>query len=111
MEVLKQLERFTLIDTTTYVLYGSEDALELYRNSMSDLINSDCLDFDVIKYSDKLGYSPEILKNIFDIDGFYIIDEYVYQKLYRNLCQKVKQQIIDPSIEKWRKRNRNQFNA
>ncbi len=111
MEVLKQLERFTLLDKTTYILYGSDEALGLYRQSLNDLESSNCMDFDVLKYSDRLGSAPEVLKGVFNIDGFFIIDENIYRKLHRNLCQKVKEQIISPSIEKWHKRNRNQLNT
>ena len=110
-KVLKQLERFTLLDKTTYILYGSDEALGLYRQSLNDLESSNCMDFDVLKYSDRLGSAPEVLKGVFNIDGFFIIDENIYRKLHRNLCQKVKEQIISPSIEKWHKRNRNQLNT
>lgn len=73
LEVLEELKRISLIKVTTHILYGSDDVLSLYRKSLNMLLKSDCLDFNVIIFETQLGREPEIIIDIFVIEG-YLLD-------------------------------------
>ena len=57
-----------------YIIYGNNKALELYNQSLETLLESDCFDFDVKKISKQSG-SLGILENVFELDGYIIIDD------------------------------------
>lgn len=100
LEVLKELKQISLVKVTT-ILYGSDEALMLYHNSLDTLLESDCMDFDVVTLETQLGKEPEFIVDNFEIEGYCIIDRTVRNRLHDNLCKKVKNQIIEPRQQKW----------
>jgi len=88
-ELLK-IKRYSTLKKTSFILYGSERALLLYNDSLETLLKSDCIDFSVFKCSRTIPPSPAIVTDLFAIDGHSFITERTYEKLYHNLCQKVR---------------------
>ncbi len=64
--------------------------MKLYNESLETLLNSNCADFGVSKCSKDLGFDPEIISNLFEIEGHSLINEKNYHILYLNICQKVR---------------------
>ncbi|RUA16543.1 MAG: hypothetical protein DSY83_05590 [Flavobacteriia bacterium] len=101
LEVLKELKQVSHVKATTYILYGSDEALTLYHESLDALLKSDCMDFDVVTFETQLGKKPEFIIDIFEIEGYRIINRSIRNQLHDNLCKKVKNQIIGPRQQKW----------
>ncbi len=101
LEVLKELKQISHVKVTTYILYGSDEALTLYHKSLDALLKSDCMDFDVVTFGTQLGKKPEFIIDIFEIEGYCIINRTIRNQLHDNLCKKVKNQIIGPRQQKW----------
>ena len=110
LEVLKKLKQVSHVKVTTYILYGSDEALTLYHESLDALLKSDCMDFDVVTFGTRLGKKPEFIIDIFEIGGYCIIDRTVRNRLHDNLCKKVKNQIIEPRHQKWLKKQEDSEN-
>ncbi|RPG31129.1 MAG: hypothetical protein CBB72_012600 [Muricauda sp. TMED12] len=107
LEVLKELKRISSVNFTTHILYGSDEALTLFRESPEALFMSDCLDFDVVVFEANLGKEPEILNDAFEIEGYCLIDQNTYDQLHDNLCKKVKNMVVGPRNQKWAKKQGN----
>lgn len=101
LKFLKELEQISLVEVTTYILYGSDEALMLYHNSLDTLLESNCMDFDVVTFETQLGKDPEFIIDNFEIEGYCVIDRTIRNRLHDNLCKKVKNQIIEPRQQKW----------
>lgn len=110
LEVLKELKQISLVKVTTYILYGSDEALMLYHNSLDTLLESNCMDFDVVTFETQLGKEPEFIVDNFEIEGYCIINRTDRNRLHDNLCKKVKNQIIEPRHQKWLKKQQNSEN-
>ena len=103
IQLSSELKRITSINERTYLLYGSEEAVALYEVSMNTLIVSDKYDFDVACV--KQGNSEvDFLDDIVPLERFLIIDENTFRMLHQNLCQKLKKFMIDPMVEKHKKK-------
>ncbi len=100
IKLSQTLKKFTLLEETTYIIYGSQEALALYGQSLEALLESDCYDFDVREYA-KGKKTPNLVDDAFEPDGYLVIDENSFRKLHKNLCQKIKKFILDPRRERW----------
>lgn len=100
LEVLRELKRISSVNVTTHILYGSDEALTLFHESPEALFRSDCLDFDVVLFETNPGKEPEILSDVFDIEGYCLIDQNTYDRLHDNLCKKVKNLVVGPRNQK-----------
>ncbi|WP_127138057.1 hypothetical protein [Flagellimonas oceanensis] len=98
---MKELKQVSYVKATTCILYGSDEALTLYHESLNALLESDCMDFDVVTFETQLGKKPEFIIDIFEIEGYRIINRTIRNRLHDNLCKKVKKQIIEPRQQKW----------
>lgn len=107
LEVLKELKQVSHVKATTYILYGSDEALTLYNESLDALLKSDCMDFDVVTFETQLGKKSEFILDIFEIEGYRIINRTIRNRLHDNLCKKVKNQIIGPRQQKWLEKKEN----
>jgi len=103
MELSRELKRFTLINERTHLLYGSEEAIELYEVSINTLIVSDNYDFDVVCVKQG-NLEINFLDDVVPLERFLIIDENTHGVLHLNLCQKLKKFIIDPMVERHKKK-------
>ena len=102
-QLSSELEKITLINERTYLLYGSQEAVKLYEESMNALIASETYGFNVVCI--KQGNSEvDFLDDIVPLERFMIIDENAYAVLHQNLCQKLKKFIVDPMVEKHKKK-------
>lgn len=104
LEVLKELKQISLVEVTTYILYGSDEALMLYHNSLDTLLESNCMDFDVVTFETQLGKEPEFILDNFEIEGYCVIDRTIRNRLHDNLCKKAKNMVIEPRNQKGAKK-------
>jgi hypothetical protein len=80
-----------------YFIYGTNQAIDFFEKSPQFLMDSDCYDFDVVKIS-KLKDKFQMKDNIIPAERVLIIDKETYNKLYLNICHKLKKYIVDPHI-------------
>ncbi|MEM8937713.1 MAG: hypothetical protein AAGC64_00030 [Bacteroidota bacterium] len=99
----KKLQKYVHLNDSAFVIYGSEEALVLFDDSLDALLESECYDFDVREYSAKKN-DVDLLDGAFDIGGFRIIDEETFARLHVNLCSKIERYVIQPSKQKWIKK-------
>lgn len=99
----KQLEKYTHFEKSTYIIYGSNDALALFDESLETLLESDCFEFDIREYS-KHQNSLDLLEDIFELDDYRIINKKTFNALHGNICQKVERFIVAPSRKRWLKK-------
>lgn len=103
IQLSKELEPLTLKNERTYLLYGSDEAIDLYEVSLNHLLLSDNYDFDVVCI--KQGkLQIDFLDTTVPFENFLIIDENTHRELHINLCGKLKKFIVDPMNESHNKR-------
>ena len=69
-----------------YVLLANYDAMELFRKSERELLESASYDFMVYSFNDRNA----MLKDLENYEDYVLINETTYQLLYANLCKKLR---------------------
>ncbi len=98
-QILKQLNRFSLNEVPSYVLYGSHSAVELFFQSPEHLMDSDNFDYHVVKLALSVR-RPDFLEEVVPIETYTLIDEHTFHQLHQNLCSKADKFILAPLRKK-----------
>ncbi len=90
-----------------YILSANKEAMALYNKSKDALIESDCYDFMVYKYS---SHKNTVMLETEEWDETVQINASIFIDLHLNLCTKFRKFILEPSRKKYLK-NRRKYEA